>query len=501
MNTIRLIIHLSLFLFIAPTYIFATKVNPETELKQQEKDFALFRKALYTIESKLDRRISIDSIEKVLDFTENAFRTTVLTALDEFRLYARCINLIQSGHTQAVPTKAVLKEYVLKAKSLPFDMVMVNKHLYVSGYEPPKGKSKNVPKSKKKLTDIPVGAEIIAIDGLSIAEWMTKIGQFIGSDEDEPVFEYFVAGQAFDFYRFLATEEHPEQLSVDYLVKRDTLAQTIQLTYPPLKLLQARFKAAEIQQEKDQKSLGTMKFIGSDVAYFRFPSFASAFGKGYTENLIKQFKKIKKKKKIETVVIDLRGNGGGNVQSELLSYFMEPAQIVGNYQIEKRLTRRQSKHIKKNDLFYRNYRKNIRQFKKMEKKFPDFKGQLITYPVDTSLIFHGNIIVLTDEATFSAASLLASQLKTFREAQIMGSRAGGSYYACNAGTLTFELPHSGIRFILNPNSCTSTLDTTAIDPNMKDVDVEIVPEYDPKKNIYKKNWEAVVKTAIKNAPK
>ena len=204
MNTIRLIIHLSLFLFIAPTYIFAAKVNPETELKQQEKDFALFRKALYTVESKLDRRISIDSIEKVLDFTENAFKTTVLTALDEFRLYARCINLIQSGHTQAVPTKAVLKEYVLKAKSLPFDMVMVNKHLYVSGYEPPRGKSKKVPKSKKKLTDIPIGAEIIAIDGLTIAEWMAKIGQFIGSDEDEPVFEYFVAGQAFDFYRFLA---------------------------------------------------------------------------------------------------------------------------------------------------------------------------------------------------------------------------------------------------------------------------------------------------------
>jgi len=501
MNTIRLIFHLSLLLVITPNYSFAGPVNPTTELKQQQKDFALFRKALYTVESKLDRHISLDSIEKVLDVTEDTFNTTVLTALEEFRLYAKCINLIQSGHTQASPTKAVLKEYVLMAKSLPFDMVMVNKHLYVSGYEPQKGKTKSVAKSKGKSTDIPIGAEITAIDGLSIAEWMSKIGQFIGSDEDEPVFEYFVAGQAFDFYRFLATEEHGEQLSVNYVVKRDTLSQTIRLTYPPLKLLQARFKATEIQQEKDRKSLGSMKFIGAKVAYFRFPSFASAFGNAYSENLVKQFKKIKKKKTIETVVIDLRGNGGGNVQSELLSYFMEPAKIVGNYEIEQRLTRHQCKHIKKNDLFYRNYRKNIRQFKRMEKKFPDFNGQLITYPVDTGLIFHGNIIVLTDEATFSAASLLASQLKTFREAQIMGSRAGGSYYACNAGTLTFELPHSGIRFYLNPNSCASTLNAATIDPHVKDLDVEIVPEYDPKKNVYKKNWEAVVKTAIKNAPK
>lgn len=468
-----------------------------TEIKQQQQDFAVFKKGIFTIESRLDRRISMDSIQRVLTATEATFSSKVLSATEEYKLYARCINLIQSGHTQVSPTKAVLKEYVLKGKSLPFDMVMVNKHLYVAGYAKETMQSKKAVQSRKKTTDnLPVGAEIVGIDGQTIPEWMVKIGEFIGSDEDDPVFEYVVAGYVFDFYRFLATEEHPDYLEVDYVLKHDTIRQSVKLTYPPIQLIQERFKAIEKQQNKDSKSFGKFKMMGN-VGYFRFPSFQDAHGKLYSEFLEKSFKKIRKKKGVETIVIDVRGNGGGNIQTELMSYFVTEPQVVGAYTIDKRLKMKERKHIKKNDELFRRYKKNMRQFKRFERKHPQFNGQMINYPIDTSLIFKGNIIVLTDEGTFSAASLLASQLKTLRNAQIMGSRAGGSFYVCNAGTLTFKLPHSKISFILNPNTCASTLDPTAIDPHIKDVDVTIVPEYDPKASTYKKNWEAVVKTAIK----
>jgi hypothetical protein len=472
--------------------------NPALEIKRQQKDFAVFKDGLFRIESKIDRHIAMDSIERVFAATEAEFGSRVLTPIEEYKLYSKCINLIQSGHTQAGPTKAVLKSYVFEAKSLPFDMVMANKKLFVKGYAPESRKSKNAPKSKKKGNDqLPAGAEIVAIDELSIPQWMEKIGQFIGSDEDDPVFEYVVAGQAFDFYRFLATEEHKDRLEIDYVVKNDTIRQSVKLGYPPLKLMMERFKAQEKQQEKDQKDFGKFKFIG-DVGYFRFPSFMNGHGGRYSEFLEKSFKKIRKKKS-ETVVIDVRGNGGGNIQIELLSYFLEKPEVVGTYRIDKRLKWNERKHIKKNEDEFRRYKKNIRQFKRLERKYPGFDGQMVTFPVDTSLIFRGNVIVLTDEGTFSAASLLASQMKTLRGAQIMGTRAGGSYYACNAGTLHFVLPHSKFSFILNPNTCSSTLDPAHIDPSIKDVDVEIVPEYSPKASAYKKNWEAVVKTAIKKA--
>ncbi len=480
---------------------FAQTQASASKLKQQQKDFAVFKKSLFTIEARLDRCVSMDSIQKVVAAAEKAFNETDLTAIEEFKWYATCINLVQSGHTQVQPSRDVLKEYVLKQKSLPFDMIMVNKKLYVAGYEKPGKKSSS--SSRKKTTDLlPEGAEIVGIDGKTITQWMKEIGQFIGSDEDDKAFEYFVAGQLFDFYRFLATETHKEKLTVHYIVKRDTLEQSVTLGFPPIKRLSERFDKQEAQLKKDKKSQGTFKFIGSDVAYFRFPSFYDNHGHTYSQFLEKSFTKIKKKKKVKTVIIDVRGNGGGHVQTELISYFIQPTEgpeLVGNYQIVKRLKRKQLKNIVKSKAEYRNYRRNIRRFKRIERKFPEFKGQLYTYNVDTSLIYKGNVIVLTDEGTFSAASLLAAQLKTHREAKIMGSRPGGTYYECNAGTLTLRIPNSKILVILNPNTCASTLTGSKVDPAVKNVDVEIVPDYDPKASAYKKNWEEVIKIALRKA--
>jgi hypothetical protein len=474
--------------------------SPETEMRQQQKDFTVFKKGIFLIEAKIDRHVAMDSIQRVFAATELEFSTKVLSPTEEYKLYAKCINLVQSGHTQVSPTRAVIRDYVVLGKSLPFDMVVVNKHVYVNGYA---GDAKKKPKGsakRNKSQEIPKGAEIIAIDEMTIPEWMEKIGEFISSDEDDPAFEYVIAGQAFDFFRFLATEEHKNYLEVDYVVKNDTIRESVRLGYAPLKLMEERFKADEKQFDKDKKSFGKFKFIGN-VGYFRFPSFNDNHGKLYSEFLKKSFKKIRKKKGVETIIIDVRGNHGGNIQTELLSYFVSEPQVVGNYNIEKRLKRKERRHIKKNTEEFRRYKHNMREFKRFERKHPQFNGQVVTYPIDTALIFRGNVIVLTDEGTFSAASLLASQMKTLCNAQIMGSRAGGSYYACNAGTLKFTLPHSKITFILNPNVCASTLSTTSIDPDIKNVDVEIVPEYNAKPSVYKKNWEGVIKTAIKQGRK
>lgn len=466
-------------------------------LRDQQRDFDIFYDGLHRIESRLDRHTSLDSVEHILAEAKTAFYTSELSPIEQFNWYARCINLVASGHTQAQPSRKVLKAYVLAKKSLPFDLVMVNKHLYTNGYPAVKGRQ---PK-RDKSTEIVKGTEIIAIDGKSIDSWMNEIGLLIGSDEDDPAFEYFVAGQAFDLYRFLVTKEHKESLEVTTVNGKDTQSRSVTLSYPPIELIQQRFKAAERQAEKDSRKPGTFKLIGSDVAYFRFTTFLDAIGKDYSEFLAKSFKKIDKKKTVKTVVIDVRGNGGGNVQTELISYFLDKQQIVGSYTIDKRLKPGERKHIVKNTRFFRLYKKGVRRSNRYEKRHPDYNGELMSYPVDTALVFKGEIIVLTDEATFSAASLLASQLKTLCNAQVMGSRAGGSFYACNAGTLTYKLPHSGISFILNPNTCASTLNASTIDPTIKNVDKEIIPEYDPKPSVYKKNWEGVIKKAIRAAKK
>jgi hypothetical protein len=487
--------------FLSCTSFAIGQPSRETEVKQQKKDFTAFKKGLFGIEAKVDRHISMDSIQRFLTAMEQEMTTKVLTPIEEFKWYARCINLVQCGHTQARPSKKVFLQYYFAKKSLPFDVEMVNKHLYVYGYEPEKKSGKGAKNKRSKEDMLPVGTEIVAIDGLTIPQWMSQIGEFIGSDEDDPAFEYVMGGGLFDFYRFLVADPKKTHVNVDYVSKNDTIREKMQLGPVPVKMMSKRFDLEEKKAKKNEHDQGKFKFIGT-TAYFRFPSFLACHGRSYSEFLKKSFKKIKKKKGCDMVVIDLRGNLGGVIQPELLGYFLEEQQIVSNYDMVNFLKKRKDrKHIKRNDEFFRKYKKNMRIRRRLKKKRPGYNGEIYSIPVDKSLQFKGQIVVLTDEATFSAAGLLAAQLKTMCNAVIIGSRPGGTFYSGNAGTLTYTLPHSKISFMLNPNVCKSMLDAKAIDPNIKNVDYEIVAEYHPKPSNYKKNFEEVVKIAIREAKK
>ena len=468
-------------------------IPAEAQISAQLKDFDVFEKGLLSIEAKTDRHVSQDSVTAMLASMRRQFSEKVLTPTEQFKLYAHCIDLIQSGHTQVFPSKSVMKYYILQKKALPFDMEIVNKRLYVIAYP----KTEKGRKAVKKEDQIPAGSEITAIDGQSIDEWMRQIGRFIGSDENDPVFEYSVAAQQFDFYRYLATTTHQSHLKVDYISKRDTLSKLVELGYPPFGVRYDRLEKLQKERDKAEESIGTFKTIGN-AGYFRFPSFSQCIGKDYTLFLKKSFTKIRKNK-LKTVVIDVRGNGGGIIQTELLSYFLSEPTPVINYQIVKRPKGKALRHVRKRDEKFHTHKKNVRRYRRAERKIPGFNGDRESYSIDTNLVFKGKIIVLTDEGSFSAASFLAGQLKELRQAQIMGSRPGGSYYAFNAGTLRLTLPKSGIIVFLNPNSGQSLLYSGAADPHIKDVDVEIIPEYSPKPSVYKKNWEEVVKIALRTA--
>jgi C-terminal processing protease CtpA/Prc len=95
--------------------------------------------------------------------------------------------------------------------------------------------------------------------------------------------------------------------------------------------------------------------------------------------------------------------------------------------------------------------------------------------VDTNLIYKGEIVVITDEGTFSSAAILACHLKTMSKAKIIGRAAGGSFYAGNAGTLLVKLPQSGFLIAINPNTFYSHLDRTDDPSAIKQPDLFLSP--------------------------
>jgi hypothetical protein len=44
------------------------------------------------------------------------------------------------------------------------------------------------------------------------------------------------------------------------------------------------------------------------------------------------------------------------------------------------------------------------------------------------------------------------------------------------------------------------IENETVNPDLKAVDLEIIPEYNPRESIYRKNWEYLVEEALKYFP-
>lgn len=461
-----------LVLFLCPLLVFS-QASPI--LKHQRLDFQQFENAFFQLEASPDLHVGNDVLRSNFKQLREELRTPH-SPVEQFQLYASCVAKVQCGHTSVAPSRAVIRDWGTKKQCLPFDVVMVNKKLFVSPIhpedvpKPKKGEPVARQKAKKAKEIIDGGTEIWAIDGKSIPEWMKLISPYISSDEDGIDFKYHVAGQLFDFYRYVAVPTHLDSVCIDYIYKKDTLHQFVKLGYPLAHTLNDRLDVKETKKERE-KDFGTFSIEKNMYGYFRFESFKNSKGPKYDAFLKASFESMKKKK-IDKLIIDLRGNTGGIVQVELLRYLLPSGTVAGKYVFEKQFTRKQLRKmgVQMRHESTKTYLKNIKTTQKLAQRSPGHHGELIV-PANTSGIFKGEIVVITDEATFSAGSILAAHLKTLCGAKIVGETAGGSFYAGNAGTLQLKLKKSDLIIQLNPNFFCTQLYPDDPDPKIKVPDV------------------------------
>jgi len=471
MTLIRLII-LSTFYFVSQISLLG-QASPI--LKHQRLDFERFKTAFYQLEAKPFLHISSQEVESNFNKLQDALRKP-LTPLEQFKCYSVFLSALQCGHTSMLPNGAVFKEWSSKKQCLPFDVVMINKRLFIAPVHKndiPK-KAKNTPaekqKPKKKKEELNSGTEIVSIDKKSIQSWVTAISPYISSDENGEDFKYYKSGQLFDFYRYLAIPSNKDSVEIRYMYKKDTLTQYVKLGYPLFHTLKERLDPEK--KRKKTENFGTFSIEKNKYGYFRFETFKDSEGKKYDEFLKKSFETMQRQK-ISQLIIDVRGNTGGYIQGELLRYLIPGQTEIGKYRFEKQAKRRTMRKlgVKMFEESTRTYLKNIRKHKKIIKKSPNYDGSMSVQP-NRAARFKGKIIVITDEGTFSAAAMLACHLKTLSDAIIIGQTSGGTFYAGNAGTLPLKLKKSGFEIMLNPNAFSSQIqDSEDPDPNIKVPDV------------------------------
>lgn len=201
------------------------------------------------------------------------------------------------------------------------------------------------------------------------------------------------------------------------------------------------------------KNAEVQDIIGGKVAYIKIPKMIQPWEMAYDKELVGGY--LMKIKDYPVLIIDIRGNGGGN--SSYWSEYLLPQIIDQPYSARQYLFYKDGEYNRK--YFEANHipQYKIPKVNNLEtKKLTNLPDEILsdfTYyqtfqqvirPTETSIQFKGNIYLLVDEVVYSSAEMLAMFVKESGLATLVGKKTGGD--GIGSDPLLAMLPNSGYVF-------------------------------------------------------
>jgi C-terminal processing protease CtpA/Prc len=408
--------------------------------------------------------------KKELDYKFDSLKSSISKPMLPFDFYTKLSPVVASvrqGHLTVIAPSKKFKKKEIKAllkKGIgplsQFDYEFLNNKLYVV-------------KSKSNNKTIKAGTEVIAVNGVNAIDLINKNSRFFSSDGFNTTFKNRSAGKRFSSY---FTNENGIKDSIQFNFqfndslkavtilrkKEDTLEKLANKNKKVLTSIDKQ-KSREIRRKKrvngynkDEKNyIHELRFLEKDssVAIMKIRSFK----KGHFRTFYKEsFNKIEQSKS-NTLILDLRDNGGGRLSEivNLYSYladssfvFLEKSEVV-------------SKASLFNGAYWHGGSFPIKVLKVIYS--PIVYGYLLLtvhkhdngknyYATHTRLdkvnknAFKGKIYVLINGGSFSASSILSTSLQGSKRAFFVGEETGGAYNGTVAGFMPLvKLPNSEIQ--------------------------------------------------------
>jgi C-terminal processing protease CtpA/Prc len=400
--------------------------------------------------------------EKELDYKFDSLKITItqpMTSFDFYKKLSPVVAAVREGHMQLIPKVKLLSKTetaLLSKKGVgpfsQFNLEVFNDKLYVV-------KNKSYDKSIK------TGTEIVAINGNKSQDLMKECKSYFASDGFNTTLKNNVLSKKVpNFF----TNQFGMKDSIAYDFKRNDTLKTVWIkrkVIDPLDLKKKKtvFSKAEKKALQEKKNTGgydnaskifsrSLKFIEKDssVAVIKINSFTKG---DYEKFYKKSFQKIKDLQS-KTVVIDIRNNGGGNLAeiSNLYKYLSDTSFVfLDKSQVTMRTSLLHADFFKGGNLgakvfktlyspFYYGYQ-YFSVHKESDGKFYS-NTQTKLQKIDKNA-FKGKVYLLINGGSFSASSILASNLKGSKRAIVVGEETGGAYNGTVAGFMpVLKLPKS-----------------------------------------------------------
>jgi hypothetical protein len=352
---------------------------------------------LYAVTSKKAFIAATDSLKRLLPVK--------VSDVQAYKTFSKLFSQIRDGHTCAEQNFYTNRLSLLFRKTLPYKIVIKNERLYVV-------------KNYFYRNSIPVGSEIIAINGKPSSQCLSEISQFISyentpfrnSQLDDPM----VWGLWNDFHDFEITYKTSD-------------TKTIRTIKTPGGLISKILAFNDTPPYKDY----SYKSISSNIGYLEFNSSLGDY-ENFKTFLGSTFKLIQAEN-VENLIIDIRRNGGGDdgFCNELMQYISKTDFNTGDSSFVKIST----------ELLSKGKLGRIDSTKRIIGTLYKFKEPSKTKLCENLLRFKGQSYLLIGEGTFSSASEFASIFQCNNVGKLIGTETGG-LTACFGEKYTFELPNT-----------------------------------------------------------
>lgn len=412
-------------------------------VEDQRADLDLMWRALASAHVGLDRYEQKERIEA----RYQALRNGLTDPLEPLDFFARIVSFnatLNSGHLYTI-ANGRLAETVRAHSRIPLFLKLVKGRLYV-------WHDVSVEKSLGR------GAEVLSINGWSTADILEKILPNVSSDgfietrKGHLVNRYGrTTYQGFDLYYMLFVDRS-DTFRVQY--RRPDVVETRTADLKGIPALEKidRLKS-ETGNEKPFSQPGMSFRLSTDnrVATLRIPSAWHSDGERPLDEMLADLFTQMKATGTEALIIDVRGNNGGNdrLSPDLFAYLTDQP-----FRYYRGLFRNNIDVTSFKDVLHRSWgTRSLTQKPEWYERDEDGRywellddAYRLLYPFENQPDpFLGPVYVLADGGSFSAGGQLAAVLLDARRALLIGEETGGDYAGPDGGqTLPILLPNSDI---------------------------------------------------------
>ena len=396
---------------------------------QLQGDFAYVRRALEEAHPALYWYTPKDSLDRAFARTAAAL-THPMGEGEYWQLLQTLVARVHCGHTR-VQHSAAYRAWFRRQPYpyLPFTVAVRNNRLFIA-------------ENQSTSPDLRPGTELLAIDGHPIAEVLLRLRSLIASDgygtgfQDRELEVGFFDAYYWSFYE--AKPRYP-LLVQDSTGRRQTLTPEPRPARPrpaapPL--------TAEQEHARQVARLHALSYPASlpGTALLRISGFSYDEVEDYKQFHRQVFAELAERR-IQQLVLDLRGNGGGNnlLSVDLLRYLLKKDFVLTKSGMAPVFAPFFSQADSTKPAYF-----DTTHVRRLPGGRFAFGNSTIgvQHPYQDRY-FRGRVVVLVDGGTFSAASNLTASLRAQRRITVVGQETGGGEAGCSGGNISeLELPET-----------------------------------------------------------